>query len=584
MQPDKNEIRFAKFLIILNGAVPLAMLLWDAIRGQLGANPVNFAIRTTGMMTLIFLPLSLLVTPLRKLTGWNWLLNFRRALGLYAFFYALCHFSIYFIFDRSLSVSSTLSEIASRVYLMIGTLGLAVMVPLAVTSTNGMVKWLGSKKWHLLHRLAYVAAIAGAIHYYLLVKADVQLPIAFASVIGVLLGYRGLSFVSQRSVRKASPGTMPRAVQPTSPGRRKFWSGTLKVARIFQETPQVKTFRFVNPVGGLLPFEHQPGQYLNLALEVDGKTVRRSYTIASSPSRQGYCEITVKREDQGEASRFLHDRVREGDLITLSAPAGSFTFNGTQAQGIVLLGGGVGITPLMSVIRYLTDIGWTGPIRLIHSVRTDDDRIFEEELAYLRRRHANLSVVAVCSQQCDPARGSVAGRISADLLRQHVPALETQLYHICGPDPMMTAMRELLKSLGVAEERIRVEAFTRPAAETSDNEAARHHDEEMAAADSDQDASAVALSTGANGATIHFASSGRTVTAKDSLTVLEIAEECDVAIDFECRSGICGTCRKRLLSGQVTMEVEDGLTASDRKNNVILTCQAIPLGPVSIDA
>ena len=198
------DIRFAKLLVLVNCAVPATLLGWDAWHHKLGANPVNFAILTTGLMALIFLMLTLAVTPLRKITGLNWLISFRRMLGLYAFFYACAHFLIFFSLDRGFSVSSTLHEIIKRKYLWLGITGLLVMVPLAVTSTNAMIKRLGGKRWRTLHRLAYVAAVAGVIHYYMQVKADVRQPLVFAAVLAILLGYRLMVYLHRS---KPAPAT-----------------------------------------------------------------------------------------------------------------------------------------------------------------------------------------------------------------------------------------------------------------------------------------------------------------------------------------------------------------------------------------
>lgn len=187
---NDHDLRFAKRLVLLNSAVPAVVLGWDAWHHQLGANPVNFAILTTGMLALVFLLLTLLVTPLRVLSGWNWIIFSRRTLGLCAFFYAALHFLIFFSLDRGFSVASTVSEMVKRKYLLVGITGLLVMVPLAVTSTNAMIKRLGGKRWRALHRLAYVAAVAGVIHYYMQVKKDVRQPLAFAAVLAILLGYR----------------------------------------------------------------------------------------------------------------------------------------------------------------------------------------------------------------------------------------------------------------------------------------------------------------------------------------------------------------------------------------------------------
>src|SRR5580658_4918591 len=226
-----SDIHFAKLLVLVNAGVPGVLLAWDALHHRLGANPINFAILTTGMLALVFLMLTLLVTPLRKISGWNWLIFSRRTLGLYAFFYASLHFSIFFCLDQSFNVSSTLHEMVKRKYLIIGSIGLFVMVPLAVTSTNAMIKRLGAKRWHALHRLAYVAAICGVIHYYMQVKADVRQPLAFAGALTLLLGYRVVG-----AMRRPAATPAP-AIKP------KIWSGTLRVARIVAETPDVRTFR-----------------------------------------------------------------------------------------------------------------------------------------------------------------------------------------------------------------------------------------------------------------------------------------------------------------------------------------------------
>jgi DMSO/TMAO reductase YedYZ heme-binding membrane subunit len=205
----ENDIRFIKLLILVNGLMPLALLVWDQAHNRLGANPQNFLILTTGMMTLIFLMLTMAVTPLRKITGLNWLIQFRRMLGLYAFFYGCLHFLCFFSLDRGFSVSSTLTEMVKRKYLIVGSTALIVMIPLAITSTNAMIKRLGGKRWRALHRLAYVAAIAGVIHYYMQVKADVRQPLVFATVLAILLGWR-LMVYWQRPKPAPAPSTKPK--------------------------------------------------------------------------------------------------------------------------------------------------------------------------------------------------------------------------------------------------------------------------------------------------------------------------------------------------------------------------------------
>ena len=205
----EGDIRFAKLLVLVCGAVPLLLLVWDQAHNRLGANPQNFIILTTGMMTLIFLTLTMAVTPVRKVFGLNWVIQLRRMLGLYAFFYGCLHFLFFYSLDRAFSLSSTLHEIVARKYIWFGITALLVMAPLAITSTNTMIKRLGGKRWRALHRLAYVAAVAGVIHYYMQVKADVRLPLVFAAVLAVLLGYRLAAYLRQRK-----PPAPASAIQP----------------------------------------------------------------------------------------------------------------------------------------------------------------------------------------------------------------------------------------------------------------------------------------------------------------------------------------------------------------------------------
>ena len=183
---------FPKFVVFINALIPLALLLWDVSRQRVGPNPLEFATRTTGMLTLIFLCLTLAVTPLRKIFGLNSLVKFRRMLGLFAFFYGSLHLLTYIWFDRWFNLLSTAEDVVQRPFILAGMTAFILMVPLAITSTNRMVKRLGGKTWARLHRLAYVAAIAGVVHFWMLVKSDTRLPLTFAFMLLFLLGYRVL--------------------------------------------------------------------------------------------------------------------------------------------------------------------------------------------------------------------------------------------------------------------------------------------------------------------------------------------------------------------------------------------------------
>jgi ferredoxin-NADP reductase/DMSO/TMAO reductase YedYZ heme-binding membrane subunit len=563
--------RFTKWVVIVNCAVPGTLLGWDALNGHLGANPVNFAIRTTGLLSLIFLVLSLTVTPLMRLAQWSSLGQLRRVMGLYAFFHALVHFGLFYLFDRNANLGDVFSEIAMRRYLLVGVVGLLVMVPLAVTSTNRMIQRLGPKRWKRLHRLAYVAAAAGALHYYMLVKADTSQPIIFATFVGVLFAYRlGAHYMQLRadSHRLRNPSPQP----ADRPQRGKRWEGVLRLAKVFVETPEVRTFRFVAPSGTTLPFQHLPGQFLTLRLKLDGRDVRRSYTIASSPTRTAYCELTIKREEQGYVSRHLHDVVREGETFNVSAPAGRFTFTGAEAERIVMIAGGVGVTPLMAKIRYLTDIVWPGKIHLVYSVKTERDIIFRSELEELQRRFHNFKVDVTVTREASVDWTGRRGRLSAAMLMSIVPDIAQSRVHFCGPTEMVEPLKKALRELGVVDGQIKSEAFGSPGRKRSDGSTAFTPEGNE-------------LSNGAaSTSSICFARSNKRLAGAGTRTVLELAESQGIALPYDCRSGVCGQCKIRLLSGSVVMAAEDALDPLDRANNVILACQATCRDDVIVDA
>jgi len=185
-----KDPRFAKLVLLINGVVPLGMLAWDAYNGQIGANPVNDAIHITGVMTLIFLSLTLAVTPVRKITGWNWLSHFRRMLGLFAFFYASVHLLIYFGYDKSFNVSAVIQDVIKRNFILFGMTALLLMAPLAATSTNGIIKKMGAANWKRLHKLVYIVGISAVIHFWMFGKLVGLKQEAFAGILALLLGYR----------------------------------------------------------------------------------------------------------------------------------------------------------------------------------------------------------------------------------------------------------------------------------------------------------------------------------------------------------------------------------------------------------
>lgn len=394
------------------------------------------------------------------------------------------------------------------------------------------------------------------------------------------------------AVEAAKPADAPKGPGPDAalPGAapapvKRPWKGVLRLKAIFDETPTVKTFRLMEPNLGSIPFTFLPGQYASITSEIDGHKVRRSYTISSSPTQRDYIELTVKREDHGLESRHLHDHAVTGDLLEISAPAGNFFFTGKEADGIVLIAGGVGITPMMSVLRHLTDRSYAHEIHLIYGVRTPADLIFREECAYLARRHRNVTILSIVSSAEGTDWTGPVGFITADFIAGCVDGIATRRIHLCGPPPMMDAVKAALEELHVPPDQVKTEDFAPPkGGPVADKEP---EDEPPAAP-----AGAVPPADAVNGdpappsaqATVNFSKSRKSGQLAPDQSVLEAAEAIGVVIDFECRVGTCGRCKVPLTLGAVTMEVEDALTADERASGTILACQAKSAGDLVVDA
>src|SRR6185503_8127372 len=185
-----KDTRFPKLLLLVNSLVPLALLLWDVWRGQVGANPLEYVTCTTGMLALVFLLLTLAISPLRRITGLNWLVRFRRMVGLFAFFYGFLHLMTYVAFDRFFRLTTIPGDVAGRRFIAVGMAAFFLMLPLAITSTDRMIKRVGGKNWARLHRVVYLSAILGVAHYFTLVKSDWRRPATFAFGLALLLGFR----------------------------------------------------------------------------------------------------------------------------------------------------------------------------------------------------------------------------------------------------------------------------------------------------------------------------------------------------------------------------------------------------------
>ncbi len=336
---------------------------------------------------------------------------------------------------------------------------------------------------------------------------------------------------------------------------------------IVKETPSVKTFRLLpSPNDRFLPFTFVPGQFLNVAFWIGGARMNRSYSISSSPTQRGYVDLTVRREPRGAVSRHIDDLLKVDDKIEAGGPVGKFTFTGTEADSIVLISGGVGITPMVSITRYLTERSWAGDIFFIYACRTPADFIFADDVAALQRRNPKLRVAVAMSRPEGTDWKGHRGRLTKELLTQTVPNLASRRIHLCGPPSMMDSTKAILTELGVPPDQVKTEAFGTPKP-------------------SPAAAGTTAKPTApATGPLVTFSKNNKSSKIHVDQTILELSEELGIGIEFSCRVGTCGVCKVKMTSGTVAMAVEDALEPDDKANGIILACQAKPQSDVVVAA
>ena len=325
---------------------------------------------------------------------------------------------------------------------------------------------------------------------------------------------------------------------------------------VLDEANEIKTFRFARPDS----FDFAPGQFLPVRVRVDGKPYVRCYSVSSSPETRGYLEISVRR--QGVVSTMLHATLRTGASLVIGRPAGTFVYPAGDDRPIVLIAGGIGITPLLSMLRHAVASEPSRPITLLYSARAETDLAFLGELRLLAQRHPQVRIGLTLTRPAKATRCRT-GRIDRAMVQQYVAHPAHSIFCICGPAQMIADATTLLRELGVPPGQIRSEHFELAVAATALNA-----DPIATAADSSR-------ATGAHADgdvyTVTFALSGRTATGPSSQTLLEIAESEGIAVASSCRAGVCQACRTRICEGQVDCR-SDVLDPDDRAAGYVLPC------------
>jgi ferredoxin-NADP reductase len=333
---------------------------------------------------------------------------------------------------------------------------------------------------------------------------------------------------------------------------------------VVQETHDVRSFHFA--AERPCRFRFEAGQFLTLELPVGDATVLRCYTISSPPTRPETLSITSKRVPGGPVSNWLHDSLRPGMRLRALGPSGDFVLPRTS-RALLLLSGGSGVTPLMSMLRTLFDRAEDRDVVFVHSARTPGDIVFRDELALLARRLPRLRVAHVVESTAgEPGWPGLVGRLDLRALAVLVPDLPEREVLCCGPAPYMAGVRALLQQTGFDRGRYHEESFSFEALPGPV-------------------AAAVVAGEAVAGATfsVTFARSGTAVACPPGTTVLAAAKAAGLRLPSACTRGVCGTCKSRMLSGRVDMRHGGGIRPREIEQGMILICCSHPLENLVID-
>jgi ferredoxin-NADP reductase len=310
----------------------------------------------------------------------------------------------------------------------------------------------------------------------------------------------------------------------------KVWSeGTslVKVADIIEETHDCKTFRLV----GIEPtlFSYKPGQFITFLLNINGEEIRRSYSMSSSPSRPHLLEITIKRVPGGLVSNWFCDQIKLGDELTIKGPAGKFTCFNYPSNKMLFIGAGSGITPILSMSRWIADTAASVDVKLLASFKSPPDIIFRKEFEMLsaRNRGFQIALTVTSGWHGSDFWTGFTGRISSHMLNMFVPDIHDRDIFLCGPEPFADGVKSLLREIGYDMSRFHTESFG------SGRSA-------QASANVEQ-----ALQLKGPLHKVTFAKSGKTVDADEHITLLELAEAHGIEIEYSCRIGSCGACEAK---------------------------------------
>lgn len=376
-----------------------------------------------------------------------------------------------------------------------------------------------------------------------------------------------------------TPSLVPRRIDTTTIDTRvdlPFWTGRdtpLYVTEIVQDTHNVFTFRLQGDP--LCRFVYYPGQFCTLVLSIDGKKVVRSYSISSSPTRPFVLEITVKRVPGGLVSNWLADHLRVGARLEISGPKGRFCLTPGQIPSkLLFLSAGSGVTPLMSMTRWLCDLSARVDVKFLNSVQAPRDFVFQRELEMLAARYRGFDAVTTTTSTETPrAWEGLSGRLDAAMLERVVPDLAERQVYMCGPEGFMASARQLLESRGFDPARLHAESFAPPRSVS-----------EQGVEPSGGSRIPSVYPGSPDLVSIEFARSGKKISGSRKLPLLDLAEAHGIDLDYGCRTGGCGACKVRVLRGETRDGSSPALSDEEQRQGYVLSCVAAPTSDCVLDA
>lgn len=322
---------------------------------------------------------------------------------------------------------------------------------------------------------------------------------------------------------------------------------------VIEETHDCKTFVFEDSQSR--SFDFKPGQYVTFSFKIEGQTHVRAYSISSTPTRPHNLQVTVKRVPGGLVSNYLNDEIKPGVEIEIADISGSFNWIDIPCKKPLLLSGGSGVTPVMSMLQYITDVTLPKDVTFVHFARSPQDIIFRDQLEFLGKRFDNVTVHLVVDSAGDAPYAGEVGQLSAELLQRLVPDHAERSIFMCGPEGFMKAARSVAEEIPFAA--IHEESFGEKIT--------------------------IEESVGTGGE-VFFSLSGKSGHCAEGETLLEAALKVGIWIDSACQQGVCGNCKVVLTQGEVEMKDMGGLMPGEAEAGYVLTCCSWPKGAVALDA